>query len=236
LLIGMGGGSLAMELKKMGFSIDAVELDRRVPELAGQYFGFKPDGVNIFIDDGRHFIRTSEKKYDLVIIDVLNGEIQPHHMFTMESFEEIKQLLEPDGMLIINTQGFLYGDPGLGARSVYKTLAESGFYIKYYFAGDADHSGDIHFIASPVEFHMPFSPPEKINACCKDFPVDYSTLFFKLEVVGAENSLDLLDAEILTDDKPTLEALYTFSNEEWRTNTILSLLRNQDESLITLFQ
>jgi predicted membrane-bound spermidine synthase len=87
LLIGLGGGNIAMELKMMGFKVDAVELDRRVPELAEEYFGFDPEGVNVYIDDGRHFIRACEKKYDLVVIDVLNGEIQPHHMFTMESFE-----------------------------------------------------------------------------------------------------------------------------------------------------
>lgn len=236
LLIGLGGGNIAMELKKMGFSLDAVELDKRVPELAEKYFGFDPDGANVYIDDGRHFIRACEKKYDLVVIDVLNGEIQPHHMFTMESFEEIKQILEPDGMLIVNTQGFLYGEPGLGARSVYKTLAESGFNVKHYFAGDADRSGDIHFIASSAAFSLPLSPPDKINACCKEFPVDYPSLFIKLEVIAARDKPDLIDAEILTDDKPALEALYNYSNEEWRTNTMKSLLMNRDEPLITLFK
>jgi hypothetical protein len=138
-------------------------------------------------------------------------------------------------MLIVNTQGFLYGEPGLGARSVHKTLAESGFNVKYYFAGDAEHSGDIHFIASPSAFSLPFSPPEKINACCKDFPVDYPALFISLEVIAANNKLDLSDAEILTDDKPALEALYNYSNEEWRSNTIKSLLRGQAPSPVTFF-
>ena len=235
LLIGMGGGSIAMELKNMGFSVDAIELDKRIPELAKRYFGFEPEGINVYVDDGRHFIRTIGKKYDLVVIDVLNGEIQPHHMFTMESFEEIKHILEPDGMLIINNQGFLLGEHGLGARSVYKTLAESGFKVKYFFAGDEDHSADIHFIASPVDFDIFFDPSEKINACCTNYPVDYHALVINIEVIAAENKLDLSGAEILTDDKPALVSLYNYSNEVWRSKTMNNLLDDQNTPPVRFF-
>jgi predicted membrane-bound spermidine synthase len=236
LLIGLGGGSLAMELKNMGFRVDAVELDKRVQGVAEKYFGFEPDGVNVYVDDGRHYIRTAEKKYDLVIIDVLNGEIQPYHMFTMESFAEMKQILEPDGLLIINNQGFLLGEKGLGARSIFKTLEESGFKVRYYFAGDADHSGDIHFIASPADFEMFFSPSEKINECCINFPVDYHALAISIDILSDENKLDLRDAETLTDDKPALTTLYNYSFEEWRSKALQNMLTNLDAEQITLFR
>lgn len=235
LLIGLGGGGIAMELKKMGFSVDAVELDKRVPELAEEYFGFEPGGMNVTIDDGRHFIRTTGNKYDLVVIDVLNGEIQPYQMFTTESFAELKQIMAPDGLLIINNQGFLLGEHGRGGRSVYKTLVESGFKAKYYFAGDADHSGDIHFIASPSDFQIFFNPSERINACCREYPVDYQSLVISVEVVAANNPLDLNDAEVLTDDRPALETLYNYSNEEWRTNIMKSLIGRRKAKPVPLF-
>lgn len=235
LLIGLGGGNIAMELKKMGFSVDAIEYDKRMPELAEKYFGFKPEGINVYVDDGRHFIRSTEQKYDLVVIDVLNGEVQPHHMFTMESFEEMQRIMQPEGLLIINNQGFLLGEHGLGARSVYRTLAESGFKVKYYFAGDEKNSGDIHFIASPSDFGLSLDPPENINACCKSYPVDYRALVLSIEMKSAQNSLDLTDAELLTDDKPLLLTLYNYSNEEWRLNTMKSLLRGQAPPPVTFF-
>jgi hypothetical protein len=153
----------------------------------------------------------------------------------MESFEEIKQILEPDGMLMINNQGFLLGERGLGARSVYKTLAESGYKVKYFFAGDADHSADIHFIASPVDFEIFFDPSEKINECCKNYPVDYHALVISIEVFAEENKLDLRDAEILTDDKPALVALYNYSNETWRSNIIDNMLNDPNAPQITFF-
>lgn len=235
LLIGLGGGNIAMELKKMGFSVDAIEYDKRMPELAEKYFGFKPAGINVHIDDGRHYVRATDKKYDLVVIDVLNGEVQPHHMFTMESFEEMKRILEPDGLLIINNQGFLLGEHGLGARSVYKTLLQSGFRVKYFFAGDENNSGDIHFIASPSDFAFSIDSPENINACCRNYPVDYPSLVSTIEFMSAQNIPDLLDAHILTDDKPLLLTLYNYSNEEWRVNTMKSLLRGESPPPVTFF-
>lgn len=236
LLIGLGGGNIAMELKKMGFNVDAVELDQRVPMLASTYFGFEPGGVNVFIDDGRHYIRTTGNKYDLVVIDVLNGEIQPYQMFTSESFAELKQIMAPDGLLIINNQGFLFGEHGRGGRSVYKTLVGSGFKAKYYFAGDAGHSGDIHFIASPSDFQMFFDPSERINTCCKEYPVDYQSLVISIEVIAANNPLDLADAQILTDDRPALESLYNYSNEEWRTKIMESLMERRHTKTTPIFQ
>ncbi len=235
LLVGLGGGNIAMELKKMGFSVDAVEYDKRMPLLAEKYFGFQPDGIRVFIDDGRHFIRTTGQKYDLIVIDVLNGEIQPHHMFTTESFGEMKRILNPDGLLIINNQGFLTGSHGRGARSVYRTLAGSGFRVKHFYAGDDQNSGDIHFIASPADFSLPPDPPENRNACCRNYPVDYAELYYSIEVTGAKSGLDLSDAEFLTDDRPVLLTLYNYSNEEWRLNTMKSLLRGQAPPPVTFF-
>ena len=56
------------------------------------------NGVREFVDDGRHFIQSVTDKYDMVVIDVLNGEVQPHHMFTEESCRELKNILSPDGL------------------------------------------------------------------------------------------------------------------------------------------
>ena len=122
LLIGMGGGNIAMELKKMGFSVDVVELDERMPFVAENYFGFEPKDMKVVIDDGRHFILTTLEKYDLVLTDVLNGEVQPYHIFTKEAFEDLKKILNPNALVLVNFQGFLLGEKGRAARSIYKTM------------------------------------------------------------------------------------------------------------------
>lgn len=224
LLIGLGGGNMAMEYKRMGFVVDVVDIDRRMPVVAEKYFGFTPEGMNIFIDDGRHFIRSTSKNYDIIAIDVLNGEAQPFHMFTYEAFVELKKILKPDGLVIINNQGYLYGDHGKGARSIYKTLLEAGFNAKHF----CQESGDIHFYASFEDFDFHNINEERLNECCRIMPHVYTDLI-------TEEAIDTTDAFVLTDDKPQLENLNIYENEEWRTNAMGWILKRQTDNRIPFF-
>ena len=62
LILGVGGGAFANILQNnLGFNVDAVELDRRVPEVARHYFGLS-DKVNIIVDDARHYLEEDAKK------------------------------------------------------------------------------------------------------------------------------------------------------------------------------
>jgi len=80
LLLGLGGGTIANNLRSMyKCRIDAVELDERIPEIAKEYFNLS-DSINIFIDDARHYIETTNKKYDLIVIDLFRGESPPAHV------------------------------------------------------------------------------------------------------------------------------------------------------------
>jgi spermidine synthase len=213
LLIGMGGGSIAMELQKMDFTLDIVEIDKRMPEIASRFFDFDPEGVNLYVDDGRHYIRFATIKYDLVVMDVLNGENQPYHLFTLEAFGELKKILKNDALILINFQGYLYGDHGIAARSILRTLKASGFHVQYFFAGNKENDGDLHFYASLEEMDFHTINPFRVNSCCKE-------LLNKFEDLITDTDISTDDAILLTDDKPQLEILNTYWNEKWRTETV----------------
>lgn len=77
LLIGLGGGTLAMFLRRKlpDARIDIIEIDYRVAKLAKEAMGFKPDENMrvIYADAAReldpmHYGRTREH-YDLIVID-----------------------------------------------------------------------------------------------------------------------------------------------------------------------
>jgi len=229
LLIGMGGGSVATELKKMGFHLDVVEIDPRMFSVAKEYFAFDPRGVREFVDDGRHFIRSVTDKYDLVVIDVLNGELQPNHMFTKESCKELRNVLSPDGLILINFQGYVYGRYGRAARSLIKTLANGGFVCRFFFAGDAEHSGDIHIAASPMEMDYTSLDPGRLNACCKNLPPFYKEL-------KTDKDIDLTDALVLSDDRPVFDKLNNKWNEEWRQLAIDNVLSEVVKYKIPFFR
>ena len=211
LLIGLAGGNLAMELKGMGFKVDAVELDGRMPYIAEEYFAFTPENINIIIDDGRHYINRTNTIYDIVIIDVLNGEVQPQHLFSKEAMMRMKEITHPDALVMFNFQGFLYGEKGLAARSIYKTLLSAGFKVKYNsYMEEKDNDGDILFIASPgAEPSLNMINESRLNLCCQILAFEYSELITNEEI-------DLSDAIVLTDDKYVLEKMNLVTMERWR--------------------
>jgi spermidine synthase len=125
LNIGLGGGGIDKQLEQYNLNIDNVEIDSKVAEIARNYFGFKG---KVIIDDGRHYIRNTDKKYDIIILDAFNGynSVVPH-LSTKELFMEIKLILNKDGILVINSVG--YEDGHLSTNdtlilSVHKTLKE----------------------------------------------------------------------------------------------------------------
>jgi predicted membrane-bound spermidine synthase len=229
LLIGMGGGSIATELKNMGFQLDIVELDSRMFKVAEDYFAFDPRGVREFVDDGRHFIRCATDKYDIVVIDVCNGEIQPNHMFTQESCRELKKILSPDGVVLINFPEYIYGERGRGGRSLIKTLADGGFICRFFSEGEQENSAGIYIAASPVELDYTSLDAGRLNACCKSFPPFYKEL-------KTDKDIDLTDALVLSDDRPIFEKLNNKSIEEWRQVVIDTVLAEQVKCKVPFFR
>ncbi len=223
LLIGLAGGNLAMELKGLGFILDAIEIDNRMPKIAEKYFGFDPAGINIIIDDGRHYINNTTSTYDLIVIDVVNGETQPNHIFTMEAFESLKKIINPDGLIMINFQGYLVGNKGLAGRSIFKTLENFGFQLNYFSSQKGDEDGDILFIASleKQDFRNKEINDGRLNLCCQilGLQLEYSDLI-------TDSAIDLNDAIILTDDKPIFEKLNISWTEEWRKKRIADYSRD----------
>ena len=128
LLLGLGGGVLANRLVENDMEVDAVEFDARAVEVAKTYFQLNPK-VTVTIDDARHYLNSCAKKYDVIIFDVFKGEENPNHILTMESLQKAKHILNADGLVALNGNGYLLGKTGRGMRSIYKTFLRSGFSV-----------------------------------------------------------------------------------------------------------
>ncbi|MDA1076497.1 MAG: fused MFS/spermidine synthase [Proteobacteria bacterium] len=109
LMIGLGGGTIAVALAELfpQASIEVVEIDPAVDEVARRYFGFQEnEHINVTIQDGRVFTKRAGlkgKKYDLIILDAFNGDYIPEHLMTREYLEETKALLTSNGVIAANT-------------------------------------------------------------------------------------------------------------------------------------
>jgi len=123
LSLGVGPGLVASRLSEHhGMSVDAVDINGVVLELAQEYFGLSPgENLSLFEEDARVFLRGTEKKYDLIEMDAFTFNrgvyTAPPHLTTKEFFQEVKDHLRDDGMFImmlIEKDDFF--------RSEYKTL------------------------------------------------------------------------------------------------------------------
>ena len=104
LLVGLGGGSIAKSFDESNWKVDVVEIDPVVVDVAYEYFGLKPEEGEVFTMDGRQYLLTHEKTYDLVILDAFGSSSIPFHLVTEEAFGLIRERLSPDGVLAINIE------------------------------------------------------------------------------------------------------------------------------------
>jgi hypothetical protein len=210
LILGLGGGSIADEYLRLGFEVDACELDARIAHAAQSFFHLSPK-CNIVVDDGRHYIRTVNKKYDLIALDVFTGESIPSHILTVGSFKDLRRILTDDGLIIINFNGFISGIPGLGSRSVIRTLSSSGFDVKFLATPGTEANRNLIILASPGKLDFSGLKVERFNACCP--PVVHVPVPLPLSFA---NDIDLQDAVTLVDDKPIMDVLNAYADEKGR--------------------
>lgn len=106
LLIGGGAGGCLQELLKYPrVDVDYVELDPEIIHLAGRLLGDEPkkalknERVHLFFQDGRSFVRSVRKKYEMIILDLPGpATAQINRFYTREFFKLVRQRLSPAGV------------------------------------------------------------------------------------------------------------------------------------------
>ena len=198
LMLGLGGGQIPNMLSFMKLNVDVVELDQRIVDVAQDYFYLRKD-INVMVDDARHYLETTTKKYDVIIIDVFHGDIAPPHMLSLESFKKVKSLLNKNGFVIVNFFGYMHGDLGKPGRSIYSTMAAAGLKTRILPTTGKESERNSLFVGSAEEQHFnslrsPLSLYNKV--------VDIDTMFLK-------QIPDMNYSEVFTDNKPSLDIMNT---------------------------
>jgi spermidine synthase len=114
LVLGAGSGTdVAAALRHGAKHVDAVEIDPVIVHLGRELHPDRPytdPRVTVVTDDARHFLRTTTKKYDLVVFALIDsltmqssfsGVRLESYMFTEESFRAVRDRLAPNGLLVV---------------------------------------------------------------------------------------------------------------------------------------
>uniref|UniRef100_A0A8D3B3Y3 eEF1A lysine and N-terminal methyltransferase n=1 Tax=Scophthalmus maximus TaxID=52904 RepID=A0A8D3B3Y3_SCOMX len=115
LLVGLGGGGLPQFLRDFvpGITVEVVELDAVVLEVAKEWFGFEPDDrLTVTLGDGLERISALDKEggclFDVIMFDVDNkdstvGMSCPPAAFVETSMlQKVCSLLTPRGIFMLN--------------------------------------------------------------------------------------------------------------------------------------
>lgn len=158
LLIGLGGGHVARDLKAKGLATDTIEIDPVVADAAKNYFNFQPTG-EFLVGDARYEVKKLKKRYDFIIHDCFTGGSEPTHMLTVEMLSGLKAMLNEQGILALNYVGFTQGEGANAVTSVYKTLATLFPHIRV-FTTEKGEFTDFIFLASSGGIEFDRDKPE----------------------------------------------------------------------------
>jgi spermidine synthase len=124
LVLGLGGGAITKRFWRdyPDVSVDSVEIDPVVVDVARKYFWLEEDERSqVFVEDARRYVQSSDETYDVVIVDAYYSDSLPFHLTTQEFLAEVKSRLAPDGVLAYNVISAPEGSGSELFRSMYRT-------------------------------------------------------------------------------------------------------------------
>ncbi|MCM2342154.1 fused MFS/spermidine synthase [Rhodoferax sp.] len=101
LVLGAGGFTLSHQEPSNHYTY--VDIDAEIRAIAEQRFLKGPIEGSFIVDDARRFVRSTDKQFDAVVVDVFSSHTSiPGHLVTREFWQDTRRTLAPRGILLIN--------------------------------------------------------------------------------------------------------------------------------------
>ena len=104
-ILGNAGGTTARALGAFypDAHVDGVELDPAVSRAGREYFGMEDNpNLTVYDADARPFLRRTDERYDLIIVDAYHQPYVPFYLATREFFRLARERLAPGGIVALN--------------------------------------------------------------------------------------------------------------------------------------
>jgi hypothetical protein len=111
---GLGTGISASAFARHNISTTIVEIDPAVYAAARQYFGLSDPGPGkVFLQDAKAWVTqkrasivatdtvVKQELYDIVVHDCFSGGAVPKHIYTLEFWQDLKTIMNPEGVLAV---------------------------------------------------------------------------------------------------------------------------------------
>jgi len=190
LIIGGGDGGAARRLLDLGLRhIVNVEIDDQVVEVSKRFFpnlssAFSDSRVKLLIQDGIKYVKNTEEKFDLIIIDSTDPEGPAEGLFSKEFYADTKRIMNQGAVLVSQS-----GSPFYQPKAI--KLAYSG--MKEVFNDVRVYTGFIPTYPSGFWSFTVASP-----WTMKPRPVSISGKYFNAEVMDGSFKLPQFVKDLIT--------------------------------------
>jgi spermidine synthase len=82
--------------------VDGVEIDAELTRLGRKWFDLRNPRLRVFHEDARPYLRRTDERYDLIMVDAYRQPYIPFYLATREFFELTRDRLRPGGAVIVN--------------------------------------------------------------------------------------------------------------------------------------
>lgn len=106
-IIGLAGGTIARQYMAVygPVPIDGVEIDPQIVRAGREFLGMSEEALphlNVIVADGRYFLTHTRQRYDVIAVDAYRLPYIPWHLTTVEFFQQARNRLDNDGVLVVN--------------------------------------------------------------------------------------------------------------------------------------
>jgi spermidine synthase len=191
-------------------SIDTAEIDPEVLKVAKAYFTFRESArQKVHIEDGRIFLRRSQERYDLIIVDAYvrsrYGSAIPQHLATKEYFAMVSNHLTTNGVVAYNVIGSLTSWHAEIVGAIYNTL-KTVFPQVYMFPATSSQNVVLVALKSPGPSELPVLR-QRAAALVRSGRASLPGFQTLLERFRASAPANIARCPVLTDDFAPVEGL-----------------------------
>lgn len=190
LIIGGGdGGTLREVLKHLIVQrVLMIELDLGVIEAAREFLpslssGFADPRVRILETEGSAYMKKTEEKFDLIIMDSTDPVGPAQSLFTIEFFSNAISVLKPDGMFVAQTESLHFHRTFI--REVQQKLSKVFKLVDLYTVPLATYAGNWWTFSIASKSHDPRQLARKVQVPTKYYAEDvHGQAFIPRSVYG----------------------------------------------------
>ncbi|RXK50355.1 spermidine synthase [Halorientalis pallida] len=183
-------------------TVDVVEIDPEVIRVAESYFGVEErPRLNIYNAEGREFLRTTDRTYDLIVLDAYKKDKVPFQLTTREFMQLTADRLDEDGILLANLISAPTGPASQFYRAEYRTMDQVYPQVYSFPTSGGSVVQNIEVVATKSDERVSQAQLEARDER-RDIGIGLST-----ELADYQAEVETGDVPVLTDDRAPVDAL-----------------------------